>query len=61
MFACLLDGTRQKLVFVSSTIAILVFLFFCRAGQNTVEMLAIADKRVAELNDEIRMLEKQVS
>ena len=35
--------------------------FFCyRSGQNTVELLAIADKRVAELNEQIRMLEKQV-
>lgn len=33
----------------------------CRSGQNTVELLAIADKRVAELNEEIRMLEKQVN
>lgn len=30
-----------------------------RSGQNTVELLAIADKRIAELNEEIRMLEKQ--
>ncbi|XP_078351511.1 uncharacterized protein LOC144636228 isoform X2 [Oculina patagonica] len=30
-----------------------------RSGQNTVELLAIADRRVAELNEEIRMLEKQ--
>ena len=34
---------------------------FCRSGQNTVELLAIADRRVAELNEEIRMLEKQVA
>ena len=35
--------------------------FFCyRSGQNTVELLAIADKRVAELNEQIRMLEKRV-
>ena len=37
------------------------FALFCRSGQNTVELLAIADRRVAELNEEIRMLEKQVS
>lgn len=35
--------------------------FACRSGQNTVELLAIADRRVAELNEEIRMLEKQVT
>lgn len=31
-----------------------------RSGQNTVELLAIADKRIADLNEEIRILEKQV-
>ena len=36
-------------------------VLFCRSGQNTVELLAIADRRVAELNEEIRMLEKQVT
>ena len=38
-----------------------LLLLFCRSGQNTVELLAIADRRVAELNEEIRMLEKQVT
>lgn len=35
--------------------------FHDRSGQNTLGMLAIADRRVAELHDEIRMLEKQVT
>jgi len=38
-----------------------MFALLCRSGQNTVELLAIADRRVAELNEEIRMLEKQVT
>ena len=55
------NGNDLTLItFLCINISSLFIACVLRSGQNTVELLAIADKRIADLNEEIRILEKQV-